>query len=240
MHEVDLHSHSFFSRCGVHSVIELLEAARRKGLKAQAVTDHGPAKVDRINTTFFTRLQDPVEGIHLLKGMECNLTDKAGHLDMDPEMIPHCDVLLAGLHDNIRDEWSDEEATEALIAAMRGNPWLDVITHPLCGEYKIDLRKCARVAKETGKALEFNNSKIRLGSISPEQQKHFIRICREEGCLVAVNTDAHTVNELGDTRAMDALLKEEGFPADRIVNRTYEGLMKWLEERRNFKKELPV
>lgn len=240
MHEVDLHSHSLFSRCGVHSVIEILEAARERGLKAQAITDHGPAKVDRINSTFFTRLIDPVPGIKLLKGMECNLTDKMGHLDMDEKRIPDCDVLLAGIHDNIRETWTDEEATEALLGAMRLNPWLDIITHPLCREYKIDLRAAARVARETGKALEFNNSKIRLGYISSEEQKNFIRICMEEDCLVAVNTDAHTVNELGDTEAMDLLLKEEGFPEERIVNKTFDGLMKWLEERRVFKLKLSL
>lgn len=235
MHEVDLHSHSFFSRCGVHSVIEVLEAARKKGLKAQAITDHGPAKVDRISSTFFKRLIDPVPGIKLLKGMECNLTDKMGHLDMDEKIIPYCDVLLAGLHNNIQEVLTDQEATEALLGAMRLYPWLDIITHPLCAEYRIDLRAAARTAKETGKALEFNNSKIRLGFVTEKAQRDFIRICMEEDCLVAVNTDAHTVNELGDTRAMDALLKEEGFPEDRIVNRSYDVLMSWLEERRKFK-----
>ncbi len=237
MNEVDLHSHSSFSRCGIHTIIEILEESKRKGLKAQAITDHGPAKVDFIRSPFFTRLTQPVEGIILLKGMECNVMDMEGTIDLSSKFIRLCDVLLAGLHDNLRVDWSRAETTRALINTINNNPWLDVITHPLNHDFDVDLRRLAGVACETGIALEFNNSKIIYGSVSEEEQCDLIKICREEGCLVAVNTDAHTLNELGDTQAMNSLLEREGFPEERIVNRNYETLMEWLEKRRCFKLE---
>ena len=232
MNEVDLHSHSSFSNCGIHTIIEILEGAKRKGLKAQAITDHGPAKVAFVRSTFFNRLTQPVEGITLLKGMECNIMGMDGGIDLAPKFIRHCDVLLAGLHDNLDVNWDRDEATTALINTMKNNPWIDVITHPLNHDFEVDLRRVAQAAGETGTALEFNNSKIVYGSVSEEEQCDFIRICMEEGCLVAVNTDAHTLNELGDTEAMDRLLEKEGFPEERIVNRNYEILMEWLDGRR--------
>ena len=42
MLEADLHVHSLFSACGLHTLLELLEHGHAIGLKAMAVTDHGP------------------------------------------------------------------------------------------------------------------------------------------------------------------------------------------------------
>ena len=42
MLEVDFHSHTFFSKCGLHSIIEMLTEAKNRGLAALAITDHGP------------------------------------------------------------------------------------------------------------------------------------------------------------------------------------------------------
>ena len=237
MYEVDLHSHSSFSCCGIHTIIEILNEAKRKGLKAQAITDHGPAKVDYIRSTFFTRLTQPVEGITLLKGMECNVLNLEGEIDLGPKYIRHCDVLLAGLHNNLEVDWSRDEATDALINTMKNNPWVDVITHPLNFDFDVDLKRLAGEACETGTALEFNNSKIKYASVSEDQQRDFIRICRDAGCSVVVNTDAHTLNELGDTKAMERLLAEEQFPEERIVNRRFDVLMDWLEGRRPLKRQ---
>ena len=63
MIEVDLHSHTHFSNCGLHSCLEMLEAARAKGMKGLAITDHGLSLGGRLNSIFFERLKDPVPGI---------------------------------------------------------------------------------------------------------------------------------------------------------------------------------
>jgi len=53
--KVDLHSHSLFSNCGLHTVLEMLTAAKNAGLKALAITDHGTALEGRISSPFFDR-----------------------------------------------------------------------------------------------------------------------------------------------------------------------------------------
>jgi putative hydrolase len=50
---VDFHSHSLFSGCGVHTVLEMLTAAKAKGLKGLAITDHGKLVKGRANSVFF-------------------------------------------------------------------------------------------------------------------------------------------------------------------------------------------
>ena len=82
MLEVDLHVHSLFSECGIHTHIELLQHGKMLGLKAIAITDHGKTLKSRIPSPFFDRLKDPVDGIRLLKGMECNVVNDTGVVDL--------------------------------------------------------------------------------------------------------------------------------------------------------------
>ena len=171
--------------------------------------------------------------------MECNVTDESGKTDMVEQFIPCSDVLLAGLHANLPEVLSRETATSHLINSMVKNPWIDIITHPLNFDFDVDLRILAREARRLGRALELNVSKLRQGKVSAEETRSFIRICREEGCLVSVGTDAHSVEELGITEAMEELMIMENFPMDRVVNRTFESTMEWIEERRKFKAAYP-
>ncbi len=235
MFETDLHSHTIFSQCGLHTILEMLNAAKDAGLKALAITDHGPALNGRQNGPFFDRLNQPVPGIRLIRGIECNVVDESGTVDIKERYISLADVLLVGLHMNLPDTWSRETATNALISALEKQPWLDIVSHPLNFDFRVDFRELAGAAREMGRALEFNVSKILLGRVSIDENREFIRICKEEGCLVAVNTDSHAVGELGNTGAMEELMKLEEFPYDRVVNRTLESTLEWLEERRKFK-----
>ena len=46
--KADLHSHSLYSNCGMHTVMELLNHARDIGLSVLAITDHGSASGGRL------------------------------------------------------------------------------------------------------------------------------------------------------------------------------------------------
>ena len=238
MFEVELHSHTLYSKCGIHTALEMLNAAREAGLKGLALTDHGPALNGHMSSPFFERLKQPVPGIKLLKGVECNVTDRNGGTDMRIKYIKFCDVLLVGLHANMPNDMTAEEAADALIACLEKNPWLDIVSHPLNCDFPVDLRKLAKAAKRLGRVLEFNFSKLNLGRVSDEEMREYIGICRDEGCLTAVNTDAHAVGELGMTSRLQGLIDMEKFPRERIVNRTLESAMKWIEERRKYKLDL--
>ncbi|MBI9105041.1 MAG: PHP domain-containing protein [Spirochaetales bacterium] len=235
MFEVELHSHTLFSKCGLHTIIEMLNAGKEAGLKALAITDHGPAVQGHQASPFFHRLGNPVPGIHLLKGVECNVVEESGEVDIAKKFVPYSDVLLVGLHTNLPSTLDKKTATAHLINSLAKNPWLDIVSHPLNFDFEIDFHLLAKEARRMGRALEFNASKLQQGKVSVEDTRNFIRICKEEGCLTAVNTDAHVTHELGRTSEMEELLLLEDFPFDRIVNRTFESTMAWLDERRQHK-----
>jgi putative hydrolase len=236
MFEADFHSHSLFSGCGLHSIIEMLTAARKTGLKALAITDHGPYLGNTITSVFFERLRQPVEGIHLLKGMECNFTDEDGEIDIIPKYMHNYDVVLAGFHRFVVKDADPNYYSKIIKKAIKKNPCIDIIVHPNAPHYVSDFLQTAEDAAEAGVAIELNNAKTALGKSSEEQTMSLIEACMKAGCEVAVNTDAHALNEIGDTAVMEGLLDEAGFPFEKIVNRSIITALEWVESRKEHRR----
>ncbi len=234
MIEVDLHAHSLMSQCGVHTHIEMLTAARDRGLKALAITDHGPAVGGRHPGPLYNRMkQSPVEGIRFYKGIEANVTDEKGSIDIAPWLLPKLDIVLLGLHVRFeRRKGNRTDWTEPLITAMRHNPWVDIITHPFEEGFPVDLESVAEAANAGGMALELNNSKLLNRVTSVDVIKRFLDICRDTGCRVVVCSDAHTVEEVGDDQAVRPLLEASGIPDSQVVNHNAQAAMGFVAARR--------
>lgn len=234
MLEVDLHSHTLHSSCGNHSVLEMIDWARRKGLKGFAITDHGPALGRNVTSTFYERFQNPYRDIRLLKGMECNLLEN-GHIDLPRKFLKWMDVVLLGIHHNLPLNLHADYYTERLIKAMEENPCIDVITHPNDEHFPLHFKDVARVARKHGIALELNNSKTALGVVNEEVTKNLVRACKEEGCQLIINGDAHAVLEIGEDQAVLPYLEELHFPEELWVNRTADSAYAFIEWRRKNK-----
>lgn len=237
MIEVDLHSHSLFSGCGVHTIIELLEYGKKIGMKALAITDHGRAVGGKINSVYWNRLKEPVDGIKFLKGIECNVVDESGKIDFPKDFIQYADIILLGLHNNLKEGLGQKRYTEMLITAMEKNPYVDIITHPTDQVFKIEFLPVIQTAKKLGIALEFNNSKLLYNKVSPEISKEFLKLCIEHKASIVLCSDAHTVNELGRDDLLRPILKEINFPQDLIINSTPEKAYEFIEKRRRLKIE---
>ena len=238
MLKVDLHSHTFFSNCGIHTHIELLERAKSLGMKALAITDHGPSLDSRITPPFFDRLKDPVEGIRLYKGMECNLVGFDGDIDLPHRYGVHLDIVLLGIHPNTEEGLQEEIYTGAMMKAISKNPAIDIITHPDSGSYPVNFTQLCDKAREAGVAVEINNSRIMLARCPEERMRRLIRTCKESGCLIAVNSDTHAIGELGRDEDVRPLIDSEGFPAERIVNHSIESVDAWIKSRIHNKRNL--
>jgi putative hydrolase len=233
---VDLHAHSLFSGCGVHTVVELLTRARELGLAGLAVTDHGPAVGGRLNSTFFERLAQPVSGVRLLKGVESNLGADRGTTDFPVEYLRYCDIALIGIHTNTPKGLSAGEYTDLLLATLEANPYLDVVTHPNSADYPQDFPRLVRGVRQLGRAIELNNSKVALRRVALEVTEALLRACIAEACPVVVNSDAHTLSEIGGDDAIRPLMKALHFPEELVLNRTAEEAFAFIERRRPFKR----
>jgi putative hydrolase len=234
--EVDFHVHSLFSLCGLHTVLELLARARELGMKGFAVTDHGREIGGRLNSVFFERFVSPDPQVRILKGVECNVLDEKGGIDLPREFLQFIDIVLCGIHSNFPRGRTTDSYTDSMIAVIENNPQVDVVTHPNDTHYPVDYRRLAGVAARHGAVLELNNSKILYLRSTAAEACALLNACKEFGCRVAVSSDTHAIHELGDDRAVAPLLQETGFPRELIVNRDAAAAFSFIEERRALKR----
>ena len=232
---VDFHSHSLFSTCGLHTIVEMLTYAKSKGLQALAITDHGRAQDGHTAGPFFDRLKDPVPGIRLLKGQESNVVSDDGDIDFPVKFLKFTDVVLLGLHPNLDKMPRKTDYTDMLIKALRKNPYVDILTHLNDTAYPVDFDRVISVARELAIAVEFNNSKVLYSRVPSETTARLIDSCKRLGCRAVISSDAHAVHEIGLDDSIRPLLEAAGFPLDLIVNDNAKRAFDFIEERRKVK-----
>lgn len=215
---VDFHVHSLFSQCGLHTILELLTQAKQLGMKGFAITDHGLTLGGRLNSVFFERFKCPDPDFLLYKGIECNIIDDEGGIDLPRNFLPYIDIVLLGIHPNCKKGLRAEDYTGMLIKAMHKNPQVDIITHPNDPAYPVDYDRLAKAAAAEGVALELNNSKICYSRSSVDEAIQLLTACKTSGCFIAVNSDTHAIHELGDDSAVLPLIKKTAFPTELILN----------------------
>jgi len=196
----DLHVHSKWSD-GAHSIADLAEAARQRGLSYIAVTDHsqglGVARgltVERLKEqqAEIRELNRGLKGFRVLHGTEMDIRGD-GTLDFPDETLKELDVVVASIHSGFNN--SKEVMTARIVAAMR-NPYVDIIAHPsgrIIGEregYQLDMEEVLQVARETGTALEINSYPLRL-----DLEDRYVRRAKELGVKIAINTDTHAKHQ---------------------------------------------
>jgi putative hydrolase len=209
--------------------------AKELGMKGLAITDHGPAMNSRVTSLVFTRTNNPLNGVRFIKGMECNVVDESGKIDVPERHLKHMDLILLGLHPNIENTKTSEKYTKLLITAIEKNPCVDIITHPNEKDYLVDFKPLAIAAKKRGIALELNNSKSLYNRSTPEITRTLIRTCKNVGCLMAIGSDAHAIEELGLDNSVRLFLEEEDFPENLLINSNAEKAFAFIEDRKKNK-----
>jgi putative hydrolase len=236
MLKADLHSHSHYSNCGMHSVMEIINHAKNIGLEVVAITDHGHASGGKLCDRMFDRFINPVNQVTFLKGIECNVLEN-GSLDI-PRHIPASamDIVLFGLHSILPTDMGAAYYTDLLIKTIKLNPCGDIITHPDHASYPLEFERLIPLAKKHGVVLELNNACTMLKKADPEITIKMLSICKQMECAIAVNSDAHTLNELGRDDAVRPFLEKVNFPEELIVNSTPGKALAFIEERKKHKR----
>ena len=221
--KIDTHTHTLASGHAYSTVDENFRWAAEKGLELVALTDHAPGMKDTTCHAYFANLHvlpEKLHGVRLLRGIELNIMDFDGTVDMDEKTLSRLDMAIASLHTPCIAPGSRKENTRALLKVME-NPYVDIIGHPGDPRYDIDYKEVFRQAKETGTILEINNASLIPGGFrdgSQENVKKILRMSMEEGVSVVLGSDAHFYTGIGDFSHAIALLKEVGFPEELVLN----------------------
>ena len=233
---MDTHTHSIASGHAYSTVDENMRWAAEQGLELVALTDHAPGMKDTTGHAYFANLHvlpEKLHGVRLLKGIELNILDFEGRVDMDDRVLSRLDLAIASLHMPCIAPGSRKENTRALLKVME-NPYVDIIGHPGDPRYDVDFREVFRQAKETGTLLEVNNASLVPGGFrdgSQENVKDILRMSMEEGISVVLGSDAHFYTGIGDFAHAQAILKEVGFPEELVLNTDPQRFLAALKKR---------
>lgn len=234
----ELHCHSTWSD-GTASIRDMALAARQRGLKMLAITDHsaslgitGGLKSEdlRRQRTEIDRVQEELgDSILLLQGTEVEIKAD-GSLDYPDEVLAQLDIVIASLHVSLRQP--RQEITTRLLKAMH-NPHVDMIGH-LTGRLlpnregaDLDMDAVLNAARETGLALEINANPARL-----DLDEVYSRRAVEMGIPLSINTDAHSPDELDLFEYGVSVARRAWIEPDRVLNcQTPDEIIAWLQSR---------
>ena len=169
-----------------------------------------------------------------IQGIELNILDFDGTIDMDEAVLQRLDLAIASLHMPCIKPGTKKENTQAFLKVME-NPYVDIIGHPGDPRYPLDYRELFCMAKETGTLLEINNASLTPGGFregSRENIKKILLMSMEEGQPVVLGSDAHFYRNVGDFSYAEDLLKELQFPEELILNNTPEKFLAGLRHGR--------
>lgn len=234
----DYHTHSVYSH-GHGSIEDNVKAAISVGLKEIAITDHGfmhdfygVRRMDlqnMIDDVRAARKKYPQIKIYL--GLEANLIDGTGRVDIEEADKEWLDILVCGYHKctaytsakeafgfNFPNfisgltKFSNKQViknTDAYIKALERYP-IDIISHPNYG-IKTDVKEIAKAAAHYGTLLELNGKKV---SMTDEEIESIL----DTGCNIIIDSDAHSPQKVGYFGVPLSYVDRLSIPTERIAN----------------------
>jgi len=233
----DCHFHTISSGHAYSTLDEYAREASMKGLELIAMTDHGPAMPGGAHDYHFQNLKvipDYLYEVEILKGMEANIIDADGSLDIAKLNPAELDVLIASFHLPCLKPGTVEENTRTFIHVMEFK-YVNIIGHPDDSRVPLDYDELARAAAENDVLLEVNNSSLKPCSFRTGSEENYVRLlesCVKHNASVIVNSDSHIHTDIGEFGDALQLLRRVGFPKDLIANTSVERLKKKLVSRR--------
>jgi len=220
----DLHMHTEATD-GRDSIRQMAEAALARGLSYIAITDHSKNLAmtngldDARALAHIKRIREvdaEMEGrIRVLPGIEVDILAD-GTLDLDDSTLAQMDIVVASVHSHFAQP--AEEMTARVLRAIE-NPHVRILGHPtgrkvLSREaYAINIDTVLRRAAELGVAVEHNASPARadLNDLN-------LRLAKQHGCKIVVDTDAHATEELDQMRYGITQLRRAWLTAADVLN----------------------
>jgi putative hydrolase len=232
----DLHIHTVASGHAYSTVLENARMAADRGLSLIAITDHGPCMPGGPHPYHFGNLAaipNNLFGVTILKGIEANVMDRNGALDLDEARLAKLDIVLAGLHTMCAPKGSVEETTGMMIQTMK-NPWVDVIVHPGNPEYAVDEEAIVQAAVKYDVALEINNSSLTVSRRGSKSHcDNIAGLAKRYGAKILLGTDSHVALSVGDFTQAAMLLEKNDISPEDTLNTSVERIMAHLQRRHN-------
>jgi len=195
----DLHMHTTATD-GTASIRDMAEAAKSRGFKYIAITDHSKRvsmanglDADRLRKHWkeIDKVRSKISGIDILCGIECDILEDAT-LDLPDDVLAEAEWVIAVLHYGLSQ--SADQINKRLVHAIK-NPNVCAIGHltgRLIGKRKgaaVDYDSVFKAAADHGVMMEINAHPSRL-----DVDDIHAAAAKDHGIPIVINTDSHSVN----------------------------------------------
>jgi len=231
----DLHTHTIVSGHAYSTLMENAKYASEIGLEILGVTDHGPNMPGAPDLWYFGNLKVlPRElfGVKMLYGCEANIIDYEGNLDIPMELQNGLDIMIVSMHEPLMEGGKNVDLNTATILKAMDNPNVNILGHIGNPKFPIHEEEIVKKAKEKNILIELNNSSFvssRLGS--DVNCTKIVKLCKEFGQRIIVNSDAHFCYSIGNFSVAEKILKNVDMPEELIINTNRAMLIDFLREK---------
>jgi len=195
--DVHMHTNTTDGRCTIE---EMAQAARDRGYKYMAITDHSKNLAmafgldDQRALEHIAKIRAArVDGIKIFAGIEVDILAD-GSLDLSDSVLEQMDLVIASVHSYFKQE--PKEMTARLLRAI-ANPHVSILGHPTGRQllrreaYEFDMGAILKSAAEHRVAMELNSYPDRL-----DLSDRHLRMAKECGVKIVINTDSHHTSHL--------------------------------------------
>jgi DNA polymerase (family 10) len=197
----DVHMHTVETD-GRNTIEEMAEAAKVRGYKYMAITDHSKNLAfangldDQRAVAHIQRIReanDKIDGITIFAGIEVDILAD-GDLDLSDDVLSQMDVVIASVHSVFNQE--PAKMTERLLKAI-ANPNTSIVGHPTGrlqlrrDAYQFDMDAILTAAAKHRVAMELNSYPDRL-----DLNDVHLRQAKQRGVKIVINTDSHHTSHL--------------------------------------------
>lgn len=220
---IDLHTHTLASGHAYSTLMENITAAKQNGLLVMGTSDHATTMPGSPHEFFFHNykvINQEIMGVRVLRGIEANILDDQGTIDVKPDLLAKLDYVIASLHPPCIKPGDRAYNTRCLINAMN-NPKINIIGHPDDSRYPLDYDAVAVHSVKTNTALEINNSSLSPLSTRENGQKNVVELldaCKRHGVKVIMGSDSHICYDVGGVERAQKALEQAAYPHELILN----------------------
>ena len=228
----DVHTHTIASGHAYGTIREMAQAASEKKLEILGLTEHAPGIPGTVDPFYYMNLQvipRTIYGVRIMHGCEINVLND-GTLSLEERFISKLDYAIAGIHSLCYQDEGRTRNTENIASCMR-HPKVKFISHPDDDHTPLDYEALVRAARETGTALELNNSSLgkedqRLNCV--RNYRTMLALCMQYEVPVIVSSDAHDPSAVGSFALARAMLESLSFPESLVLNTNAQRLTDFL------------
>ncbi|MGV8982080.1 phosphatase [Clostridium sp.] len=231
----DLHTHTIVSGHAYSTLMENAKYASEIGLDILGVTDHGPNMPGAPDLWYFGNfkvLPRELYGVKMLYGCEANIIDYEGNLDIPVEVQKKLDLMIVSLHEPLMEGGKNPDLNTATILKAMDNPNVNILGHIGNPKFPIHEEEIVKKAKEKNILIELNNSSFITSRLGSEKNCiKIVKLCKQFGVRIIVNSDAHFCYSIGNFTVAEKALKDVDMPEELIINTNRAMLIDFLHEK---------